>query len=156
MILARRIRGQQWPASFESPSYTGNNLPDSLCMNEWPSAARPKKARHLNDKGPEGHPLLYYCKFIAAFLCDSLSKKTQWVFCRLRGQQAKETLQEGGKDYGEEKVRWIRFLCWTIQSALKKHSFLPLCDWANTEPPFRDLFTWNKQSPNDPSDSEIP
>ena len=67
MILARGIRGEQWPASFESPSYTGNNLPDSLSMNEWPSAARPRKARHLNNKGPGGHPLLYYCKFIAAF-----------------------------------------------------------------------------------------
>lgn len=76
MILACVIRREQWPASFESPSYTGNNLPDSLSMNERPSAVRPRKARHLNNKGPRGHPLLYYCKFIAGFLCDSLSKQT--------------------------------------------------------------------------------
>lgn len=67
MILAHRIRGEQWPASLESPSYTGNNLPDSLSLNEWPSAARPRKAKHLNNKGCRGHPLLHYCKFIAAF-----------------------------------------------------------------------------------------
>lgn len=76
MILACGIRREQWPATLESPSYTGNNLSDSLGMNERPSAARPRKARDLNNKGPGGHPLLYYCKFIAAFLCDSLSKQT--------------------------------------------------------------------------------
>lgn len=77
MILAHGISGEQWAASFESPSYTGNNLPDSLSMKEWPSAARPRKASHLNNKALRGHPLLYYCKFIAEFLFDYLLKQTR-------------------------------------------------------------------------------
>lgn len=115
-------------------------------MNEQPSAARPRKARHLNDKDPGGHPLLYYCKFIAVFLCDSLSKQTWWVSRWLRGQQAKETLQEGGKDYGEVsgENKMNTLLCSTIESALKKHSFRLPCEWSNSKPPFESLFTWNQ------------
>lgn len=66
-------------------------------MNEWPSAAGPRKAGDLNNKGPEGHPLLYYCRFIAVFLCGCLSKQIQRLSRRLRGQQAKERLGEEAK-----------------------------------------------------------
>lgn len=59
--------GEQSQALFESLFYTGNNLPDSPSVNERPSAARPREATHLNDNGCEGLPLLYYCRFIAAF-----------------------------------------------------------------------------------------
>lgn len=47
-----------------------------------------------------------------------------------------------------EKIRWILFLCSTIESALKKHSFLLLCDWSNAEPHFEGVFTWTKQKIN--------
>lgn len=43
-----------------------------------------------------------------------------------------------------EKIRWILFLCSTTESALKKHSFLLVCDWSNVKPPFEDLLTWTK------------
>lgn len=61
---------------FTESIYTGNNLPDSPSMNEWPSAAGARKARDLNKKGPQGHPLLHYCRFIAVFLCGCLSQQT--------------------------------------------------------------------------------
>lgn len=50
---------------FESPFYTANNLPDSLGMNESPSAAGTRGAMYLNNKAFEGHPLLqvYCCVF---------------------------------------------------------------------------------------------
>lgn len=147
MILARGIRGEQWPASFESPSYTGNNLPDSLSMNEWPSAARPRKAMHLNNKGPGGHPLLYYCKFIAAFFvwlplqADASKCPVDWEASKQR-----KLFRKGARitERYMEKIRWILFLCSTIESAPKKHSFLLLCDWSNAEPQFEDLSTWIK------------
>lgn len=75
-----------------------------------------------------------HCCIIASLLlgfCVTPSPSRLRVSRWLRGQQAKETLQEGGKDYGEryrEKIRQILFLSSTIESALKKEQ-LPTTMW---------------------------
>ncbi len=62
-------------ASFQSLSNTGNNLPDSHGINEQPSAPGPRRAPHLNQKGPRGRPLLVYWEFIAEVLSGLSSAK---------------------------------------------------------------------------------
>ncbi len=64
------------PSFFsESLSYTGNNLPDSHGINEQPSAPGPRRAPHLNQKGPQGRPLLVNWEFIAEVLSGLSSAK---------------------------------------------------------------------------------
>lgn len=147
MILVCGIRGEQWPASLESSFYTGNNLPDSLSMNEWPSALRPRKARDLNNKSTGGHPLLYYCKFIAAFLCDPFPSRLSKCPVDWEASKQRKHFRTGARTIERymEKIKQILFLCSTVQMHLESTASYFCVTELNTELPFEGVAHLNEE-----------